>query len=156
VQLRVLQDKLPPFSHRTGQGRSRRKSWACRSVAIFSEFSEPVAAPPLSAAGAPRLTSRRRPKEDVAVKVPPAPVCEKAFRKMSMPSIWRRVWLNSSLPRSRRLRPMEVIEHSMASLRGELDLRARILSAASEFAREHKATRGFQLPAIKWNYSPAV
>tara|TARA_R110002051_G_scaffold165689_1_gene236718 strand:- start:5389 stop:6390 length:1002 start_codon:yes stop_codon:yes gene_type:complete len=55
-------------------------------------------------------------------------------------------------PGSRRLRPLEVIEHFDGVVRGELDLRLES-SAASEFAANTKNDEGFQLPAIKWEYS---
>jgi ubiquinone biosynthesis protein len=47
---------------------------------------------------------------------------------------------------------MEVIEHFDGVVRGELDLRLES-SAASEFAANTKGDAGFQLPAIKWEYS---
>ena len=89
--------------------------------------------------------------EDVAVKVL-RPGIEKAFRKDIDAFYLAARMVEIFSPGSRRLRPMEVIEHFDGVVRGELDLRLES-AAASEFAANTKNDQGFQLPQIKWNHS---
>ena len=147
VQLRVLQDKLPPFSIEQAKAEVE-KELGLPVSAIFSEFSEPVAA--ASIAQVHRATIAET-QEDVAVKVL-RPGIEKAFRKDVDAFYLAARMVELFSPGSRRLRPMEVIEHFDGVVRGELDLRLES-SAASEFAANTKGDAGFQLPAIKWEYS---
>jgi ubiquinone biosynthesis protein len=147
VQLRVLQDKLPPFSIEQAKAEVE-KELGLPVDAIFSDFSEPVAA--ASIAQVHRATIAET-QEDVAVKVL-RPGIEKAFRKDVDAFYLAARMVELFSPGSRRLRPMEVIEHFDGVVRGELDLRLES-SAASEFAANTKGDAGFQLPAIKWEYS---
>ena len=147
VQLRVLQDKLPPFSIEQAKAEVE-KELGLPVDAIFSDFSAPVAA--ASIAQVHRATIAET-QEDVAVKVL-RPGIEKAFRKDVDAFYLAARMVELFSPGSRRLRPMEVIEHFDGVVRGELDLRLES-SAASEFAANTKGDAGFQLPAIKWEYS---
>ncbi|HBB82342.1 MAG TPA: 2-polyprenylphenol 6-hydroxylase, partial [Sulfitobacter sp.] len=147
VQLRVLQDKLPPFE--TALARRAVEQELGEPVnAIFSEFSEPVAAASIAQVHHARLAETG---EEVAVKVL-RPGIEKAFRKDIDAFYLAARMAEIFSPGSRRLRPMDVIEHFDGVVRGELDLRLES-SAASEFAANTKDDPGFQLPEIKWNYS---
>ncbi|AXI48661.1 2-polyprenylphenol 6-hydroxylase [Sulfitobacter sp. SK012] len=147
VQLRVLQDKLPPFPTDVAKAEVE-KELGMPLDAMFSEFSDSVAAASIAQVHKARMVSNG---EEVAVKVL-RPGIEKAFRK-DVDAFYlcaRMVELFS--PGSRRLRPMEVIEHFDGVVRGELDLRLES-SAASEYAANTKDDPGFQLPAIKWEHS---
>jgi len=147
VQLRVLQDKLPPFSIEQAKAEVERELG--RPVdQIFSEFSEPVAAASIAQVHRARLLDTG---EDVAVKVL-RPNVERAFRKDVDAFYLAARMVELFSPGSRRLRPMDVIEHFDGVVRGELDLRLES-SAASEFAANTVDDEGFQLPAIKWNHS---
>ncbi|MDG1168345.1 MAG: 2-polyprenylphenol 6-hydroxylase [Sulfitobacter sp.] len=147
VQLRVLQDKLPPFSIEQAKAEVERELG--RPVdRIFSEFSEPVAAASIAQVHRARLLDTG---EDVAVKVL-RPNVERAFRKDVDAFYLAARMVELFSPGSRRLRPMDVIEHFDGVVRGELDLRLES-SAASEFAANTVDDEGFQLPAIKWNHS---
>ncbi|MFG6581798.1 2-polyprenylphenol 6-hydroxylase [Sulfitobacter sp. 1A12779] len=147
VQLRVLQDKLPPFDMALARSAVEQELGEPVS-AIFSEFSEPVAAASIAQVHHARLAETG---EEVAVKVL-RPGIEKAFRKDIDAFYLAARMAEIFSPGSRRLRPMEVIEHFDGVVRGELDLRLES-SAASEFAANTKDDAGFQLPEIKWNYS---
>jgi ubiquinone biosynthesis protein len=147
MQLRVLQDKLPPFSTEEAKAEVRREL-GLDADAIFSEFSEPVAA--ASIAQVHRATLKDS-GQDVAVKVL-RPAIERAFRK-DVDAFYFAAWVVERLaPGARRLWPLDVIEHFDGVVRGELDLRLES-SAASEFSANTKDDAGFALPEIKWNYS---
>ncbi|MBD3665081.1 2-polyprenylphenol 6-hydroxylase [Sulfitobacter aestuariivivens] len=147
IQLRVLQDKLPPFSVEEAKAEVAREL-AQPVEEIFSSFSAPVAA--ASIAQVHRATMAET-GEDVAVKVL-RPRIEKAFRKDIDAFYLAARMVEVFSPGSRRLRPTEVIEHFDGVVRGELDLRLES-AAASEFAANTKKDEGFQLPQIKWNLS---
>ncbi|MGJ8627100.1 MAG: 2-polyprenylphenol 6-hydroxylase [Sulfitobacter sp.] len=147
VQLRVLQDKLPPFS--IEEAKAEVECELGEPVeAIFSAFSEPVAAASIAQVHRATLVDSG---EDVAVKVL-RPGIEKAFRKDIDAFYLAARMVEVFSPGSRRLRPIEVIEHFDGVVRGELDLRLES-AAASEFAANTKNDEGFQLPEIKWNHS---
>lgn len=147
VQLRVLQDKLPPFSIEEAKAEVQREL-GMPVDQIFSEFSEPVAAASIAQVHKAKLVEGG---DYVAVKVL-RPGIEKAFRKDVDAFYLAARMVEIFSPGSRRLRPMDVIEHFDGVVRGELDLRLES-SAASEFAANTKNDEGFQLPAIKWNHS---
>jgi ubiquinone biosynthesis protein len=146
-QLRVLQDQLPAFPVEVAKAEVEKELG--RPIdEIFSEFSEPVAAASIAQVHKARLQSNG---EQVAVKVL-RPGIEKAFQKDVDAFYLAARMVELFSPGSRRLRPMEVIEQFDGVVRGELDLRLES-SAASEYAANTKDDAGFQLPAIKWDYS---
>lgn len=147
VQLRVLQDKLPPFSRAEAQAMIEAELEQPIQH-LFSDFSEPVAA--ASIAQVHRATLART-GEDVAVKVL-RPGIERAFRRDldAFYFIARMVEILS--PGSRRLKPLDVIAHFEGTVMGELDLRLES-SAAGEFAANTVDDTGFKLPQIKWDLS---
>ena len=55
-------------------------------------------------------------------------------------------------PSSRRLRPVEVIQHFEGVVLGELDLRLES-SSAGEFGKNTENDAGFQLPKVNWSLS---
>ena len=146
-QLRVLQDKLPPFSIEEAKAEVA-KELGQPTDEIFSSFSEPVAAASIAQVHKATLATTG---EDVAVKVL-RPGIERAFRKDVDAFYLAARIVDLCAPGARRLRPLEVIEHFDGVVRGELDLRLES-SAASEFAANTKDDAGFALPEIKWNYS---
>ena len=147
VQLRVLQDKLPPFSIEEAKAEVERALGAPADT-IFSEFSEPVAAASIAQVHKARLAEGG---ETVAVKVL-RPGIEKAFRKDVDAFYFAARIAAIFAPGARRLRPLEVIEHFDGVVQGELDLRLES-SAAGEFAANTKDDAGFALPKIRWEHS---
>ena len=147
TQLRVLQDKLPPFSNEIA--RQTVEHELERPVdELFSEFSDPVAAASIAQVHKARL---RENGEYVAVKVL-RPNIEKAFRKdIDAFYLAARVF-DTFAPSARRLRPLDVIAHFEGVVMGELDLRLET-SAAGEFADNTKDDPGFTLPQVKWHLS---
>lgn len=146
-QLRVLQDKLPPFSVSEAK-RMVESELGVPIDTLFSEFSEPVAAASIAQVHKAKLAQTG---ETVAVKVL-RPHIEKDFRKDIDAFYFAANMIELLSPSSRRLRPMDVITHFEGVVMGELDLRLES-SAASEFAANTAQDPGFQLPAIKWDMS---
>ncbi|MEY8827839.1 2-polyprenylphenol 6-hydroxylase [Sedimentitalea sp. XS_ASV28] len=147
AQLRVLQDKLPPFSIDTARAAVERELGRPVSE-LFSEFSEPIAAASIAQVHKARLIDTN---EYVAVKVL-RPGIERAFRKDIDAFYFAARIVDLFAPGARRLRPMEVIEHFDGVVRGELDLRLES-AAASEFEANTRNDEGFCLPPIIWSLS---
>ena len=146
-QLRVLQDKLPPFS------REKAMAEVARALgkpvdSIFSEFSEPIAAASIAQVHRARLAATG---EEVAVKVL-RPGIERAFNQDVDAFYFAAGIVDFFAPGARRLRPLDVIEHFDGVVQGELDLRLES-AAASEFAANTEGDEGFQLPRVIWSHS---
>ena len=146
-QLRVLQDKLPPFSRDAAMAEVERELG--QSVdELFTEFSEPIAAASIAQVHRARLAETG---QDVAVKVL-RPGIERAFRRDIDAFYFAARIIELFAPGARRLRPMDVITHFDGVVQGELDLRLES-AAASEFAANTGNDEGFRLPPILWNHS---
>ncbi|WP_226623834.1 2-polyprenylphenol 6-hydroxylase [Alloyangia pacifica] len=146
-QLRVLQDKLPPFPVEAAKTQVEGEL-GVKVDEIFSEFSPPVAAASIAQVHRARLAETG---ETVAVKVL-RPGIERAFRK-DIDAFWLAAdAINLLSPASRRLRPRDVIAHFEGVVNGELDLRLESASA-SEFAANTVDDDGFQLPEVIWGLS---
>jgi ubiquinone biosynthesis protein len=144
LQLRVLQDKLPPFP--TDVARATVAQELGQTVdSAFSEFSDAVAAASIAQVHKARLAETG---EEVAVKVL-RPGIERAFRKDVDAFHLAASLIEMLSPSSRRLRPQDVIDHFEGVVKGELDLRLEA-SAASEFAANIKGDAGFRVPQTLW------
>ena len=147
AELKVLQDKLPPFPRALAMAEVARE--VGRPVdEIFSDFSEPVAAASLAQVHKATVADTG---EQVAVKVL-RPGIERAFRKDIDAFYFAARMVEFLSPAARRLRPMDVIEHFEGVVMGELDLRLES-SAAAEFAANTADDRGFAVPQVKWPLS---
>ncbi len=147
TQLQVLQDKLPPFA----------RALAVQTVedelghplgAMFSEFSEPVAAASIAQVHKARRAGDGCP---VAVKVL-RPRIEQAFQKDIDAFYFAASVIEFLSPASRRLRPADVVAHFEGVVTGELDLRLESSSAA-EFAENTRDDEGFRVPRVDWQLS---
>ncbi len=147
LQLRVLQDKLPPFSRDVAM-EMVAASLGAPVDEMFSEFSEPVAAASIAQVHHARLTTTG---EEVAIKVL-RPRVEKAFRKDIDAFYFAASFIEFLSPASRRLRPTEVIAHFDGVVRGELDLRLEA-AAAGEYAANTKNDQGFVVPGANFGLS---
>lgn len=146
-QLRVLQDKLPPFSTELAK-QSVADELDSSADVLFSEFGDAVAAASIAQVHRARLAKTG---QEVAVKVL-RPGIEKAFRK-DIDAFYLAAGVFEFLsPSSRRLRPTEVIEHFDKGVTGELDLRLES-AAASEFGANTKGEANFQVPEPNWELS---
>ncbi|MFM2349950.1 MAG: hypothetical protein RIR04_916, partial [Pseudomonadota bacterium] len=147
LQLKYLQDQLPPFS--TDLAKAMVEAELGQSVeSVFAEFSEPVAAASIAQVHKARLLQDDR---AVAVKVL-RPGIERAFRKDIDAFYLAAGTLELLLPSTRRLRPLEVIRHFEGVVMGELDLRLESASA-SEFRANTVKDAGFQVPQPVWRLS---
>ncbi|HKL06499.1 MAG TPA: 2-polyprenylphenol 6-hydroxylase [Roseovarius sp.] len=147
TQLRVLQDKLPPFPVEAAK-RSVEDQLGRPVEDVFDEFSPPVAAASIAQVHRARL---RDTGEAVAIKVL-RPGIEKAFRTDIDAFYFAARMIEVLSPASRRLRPTDVIAHFEGVVMGELDLRLEAASA-SEFAANTTGDEGFKLPSINWPLS---
>ncbi|OYU38796.1 MAG: 2-polyprenylphenol 6-hydroxylase [Pseudorhodobacter sp. PARRP1] len=147
LQLKYLQDQLPPFATEVAKARVAEEL-RLPVDEVFSSFSEPVAA--ASIAQVHRATLRSN-GQDVAVKVL-RPGIERAFRRDIDAFYFAARAIEFVSPASRRLRPLDVISHFEGVVLGELDLRLES-SAASEFADNTKNDAGFQVPRVVWDLS---
>ena len=147
LQLKYLQDKLPPFDTAVAK-RTVAEELELPVDQIFSEFSEPVAAASIAQVHRARLIETG---QDVAVKVL-RPGIERAFRKDIDAFYLAAKWIEFLSPASRRLRPMDVITHFEGVVLGELDLRLES-AAAAEFAANTAKDEGFQVPEPVWHLS---
>ncbi|MEM5469207.1 2-polyprenylphenol 6-hydroxylase [Celeribacter marinus] len=147
MQLRVLQDELPPFP-RDRAIKTIEAELGKPLSELFLEFSEPVAAASIAQVHKAKSAQDGR---DVAVKVL-RPGIERAFRK-DIDAFYFAAWMIEHLsPSSRRLHPQEVIAHFEGVVNGELDLRLESASA-SEFRANTRNDEGFSVPAIDWRMS---
>ncbi|EIE51607.1 2-octaprenylphenol hydroxylase [Salipiger aestuarii] len=146
-QLRVLQDKLPPFG--LDAARAQVESEIGYPVdELFSEFSQPVAAASIAQVHKARRTDTG---QVVAVKVL-RPGIERAFRTDIDAFYFAANMIETLSPASRRLRPREVVKHFESVVSGELDLRLESANS-SEYAANTQGDAGFQLPEVVWGMS---
>ncbi len=146
-QLRMLQDRLPPFA--TAKAKAMVESELGVKVdEVFSAFSEPVAAASIAQVHRARLSEGGT---DVAVKVL-RPGIERAFRKDIDAFYFAAATIELLAPMARRLRPMDVITHFDGVVTGELDLRLES-AAAGEFGANTAGDKGLLVPKPVWHLS---
>ena len=146
-QLRVLQDRLPPFSTDVAK-QSFKSEIGFDPDDVFSDFSEPVAAASIAQVHRGELKDTG---QSVAIKVL-RPEIERAFQKDLDTFYFAARLVEFVSPKSRRLKPMDVIAHFDGVVRGELDLRLESASA-SEFLANIKEDKGFSVPSVNWSLS---
>jgi len=145
--LRILQDKLPPFSMDEAHATIEAELGAPVDQ-LFSTFSAPVAA--ASIAQVHRATVRET-EQDVAVKIL-RPNIERNFRRDIDAFYFAAGMIEFLSPASRRLHPNAVVAHFDGVVQGELDLRMEA-SAAAEFAANTAKDSGFSVPHLNWDLS---
>ncbi len=146
-ELRVLQDRLPPFT--TEEARATIAAELGRPVdELYADFEPPVAAASIAQVhpAFERATGRK-----VAVKVL-RPGVERQFRAdiETFYLIARTVEL--LLPAARRLRPKAVVDHFNGVVSAEMDLRLEA-SSSSQFRDNTSDDPMFVVPAIYWDLS---
>ena len=146
-QLRVLQDRLPPFSTDIAK-QSFKSEIGLDADDVFSDFSEPVAAASIAQVHRGKLKDTG---QCVAIKVL-RPEIERAFQKDLDTFYFAARLVEFVSHKSRRLKPMDVIAHFDGVVRGELDLRLESASA-SEFLANIKEDKGFSVPSVNWSLS---
>lgn len=147
LQLKYLQDKLPPFPVPVAKDMIAAEL-GMPVDQVFSEFSDPVAAASIAQVHRARLVETGA---EVAVKVL-RPGIERAFRKDIDAFYFAAGVIEFVSPASRRLRPMDVVTHFDGVVQGELDLRLES-AAAGEFAANTEKDKGFAVPKPIWHLS---
>ncbi|MTE00342.1 2-polyprenylphenol 6-hydroxylase [Paracoccus sp. YIM 132242] len=146
-QLRMLQDRLPPFP--THQAKEIIQADLRQPVdQLFSEFSEPVAAASIAQVHRARIRETGR---EVAVKVL-RPGIASAFRRDIDAFHFAAGIIEFLSPGSRRLRPRDVVRHFESTVTGEQDMRLEAANA-SEFGENTKGDAGFAIPHPHWHLS---
>lgn len=146
-QLRMLQDRLPPFP--TDLAKKAIEAELRAPVDnLFSEFSEPVAAASIAQVHRARVRETGR---EVAVKVV-RPGIGAAFKRDIDAFHFGARLIQLLSPGTRRLRPRDVVRHFEQTVTGEQDLRLEA-AAASEFAENTARDAGFQIPMPHWALS---
>ena len=146
-QLRVLQDRLPPFSIEEAKETFFNET-GLSADETFDQFSEAIAAASIAQVHKVRVLETQ---EELAVKVL-RPGIEKAFRKDVDAFYLLAGLVDFFAPFARRLRPVEVIEHFEGIVSSELDLRLES-SSASKFKDTTKVDNGFNVPSVNWKLS---
>ena len=146
-QLRMLQDRLPPFPTETAKEIVSDELGA-PVEALFSEFSEPVAAASIAQVHRARIAENGR---EVAVKVV-RPGITAAFQRDIDAFHFAARFIETLSPATRRLRPRDVVNHFESVVAGELDMRLEAASA-SEFAVNTKNDANFDVPKPVWELS---
>ncbi|MDB6179258.1 2-polyprenylphenol 6-hydroxylase [Paracoccus sp. Z330] len=146
-QLRMLQDRLPPFPTETAK-RIVETELGQSIETLFSEFSEPVAAASIAQVHRARVAETG---QEVAVKVL-RPGIAAAFRRDIDAFHFAAGFIEFLSPGSRRLRPRDVVSHFESVVAGEQDMRLEA-AAASEFAENTKEDERFAVPAPHWHLS---
>lgn len=146
-QLRMLQDRLPPFSAEAAK-RTIEAEIGKPVDLVFDEFSAPVAAASIAQVHRAR---RADTGQVVAIKVL-RPNIDAAFRRDIDAFHFAAATLERVSPSSRRLRPRDVVNHFESVVNGELDLRLEAASA-SQFAENTAKDDGISVPLPVWPYS---
>jgi len=146
-QLRVLQDRLPPFP--VAAAREAIASELGQPVeSLFSHISEPVAAASIAQVHKATVAATG---EEVAVKVL-RPGIERAFQRDIDAFYFAAQIVEMLAPSARRLHPLDVIRHFEGVVAGELDLRLES-SAASEFKANTEGDLRIEIPGVRWELS---
>ncbi|MEM7212969.1 MAG: 2-polyprenylphenol 6-hydroxylase [Pseudomonadota bacterium] len=144
AQLRVLQDRLPPFPIEEARAEIEAElgpnAWE-----MLDNLSEPVAAASIAQVHSAtwKLTG-----EKVAVKIL-RPGVRRQFRRDIGAFHFIASTIERLVPMSRRLRPNAVVEHFESVVNAELDLRLEA-AAASEFRENTTQDEGVHIPTVKW------
>ena len=147
AQLKVLQDKLAPFDMAAARAEVEHELGAPVDV-LFSEFSPPVAAASVAQVHRARVRGTGR---EVAVKVR-RPGIARAFARDINAFYFAARTIERLSPKSRRLKPTEVIAHFDSVVQQELDFRLEA-SAGAEFAANAADDAGFRVPEVIWPLS---
>jgi ubiquinone biosynthesis protein len=142
--LSVLQDKMEPFDPALVPGLLAEALGP--KAAELTDLSPPVAAASIAQVHRAMLNGR-----PVAVKVLRPGIRRRFFADLQSYRAAGR-WAERLVPRSRRLRPTDVVETLERSARLELDLRLEA-AAISEFRENIKDDKGFVIPEVSWDHT---
>jgi ubiquinone biosynthesis protein len=148
--LATLQDRLPPFSQAEARA-AVEEALGAPIDKIYAEFGPPVAAASIAQVHKAKLPGKDGGLTPVAVKVL-RPGIEQRFQKDLDSYFFAARMIERFHPRSRRLRPIAVVDTLAKSVAIEMDLRMEA-AAISEMAQHTKDDEGFRVPAVDWSRS---
>jgi ubiquinone biosynthesis protein len=145
-QLRVLQDRLPPFSSEKAKKIIESELQAPIET-LFTHFDPPVAAASIAQVH-PAIDAHTGKK--VAVKVL-RPGIERAFQR-DINAFYTAAYILEKLSLgSRRLKPRAVVAHFEGVVTKEMDFRLEA-AAAAEFYSNIQQDKGFKIPKVIWPF----
>jgi len=149
-ELRVLQDRLPPFSQ--GEARAAvEEALGAPIDQLYAEFGPPVAAASIAQVHKARVREGDGTLKQVAVKVL-RPGIEQRFQKDLDSYVFAARMIERCHAPSRRLRPIAVVDTLAKSVAIEMDLRMEA-AALSEMAENTKDDPDFRVPTVDWNHT---
>ncbi len=150
ADLATLQDRLPPFS----QGDARKAvedALGSPIDTLFVEFGPPVAAASIAQVHKAKVRASDGALKSVAVKVL-RPGIEQRFQRDLDSYFFAARMVERFNPRSRRLRPVAVVDTLAKSVAIEMDLRMEA-AAISEMTENIRNDEGFRVPVVDWTRS---
>jgi ubiquinone biosynthesis protein len=149
AELSALQDKMEPFD--AAQVPAILADALKEHAADLLELSPPIAAASIAQVHKATLVDRYGVRHQVAVKIL-RPGIERRFAR-DLESYYAGARLvERILPKTRRLRPTDVVATLERSARIELDLRLEA-AAISEIAENIREDQGFVVPAVNWDHT---
>ncbi len=145
--LRVLQDKLPPFSGQKAR-QMIEEEFAHPLEDIFSYFDEEAIA---AASVAQVHYAQTTDGKDVAVKILRPHVLEQTQADFDM-FIWVAEKIEKRRPQYKRFKPVETMKTFKRSMLLEMNF-TNEAAACSAFARQFKDDDSFSVPEVDWRYT---
>lgn len=142
--LAVLQDAMEPFDSRLVPGLLAEALGP--KAAALTELSPPIAAASIAQVHKAMLEGR-----PVAVKILRPGIRKRFFADLRDYRLAGR-WAERLVPKTRRLRPTDVVDTLERSARLELDLRLEA-AAISEFRENTSGDKGFVIPEVSWDHT---
>jgi ubiquinone biosynthesis protein len=150
ADLSTLQDRLPPFSQADAR-KAVEEALGSPIDKLFAEFGPPVAAASIAQVHKAKVRMPHGTLKPVAVKVL-RPGIEQRFQRDLDSYFFAARMVERFHPRSRRLRPVAVVDTLAKSVAIEMDLRMEA-AAISEMAENSKNDEGFRVPVVDWTRS---
>jgi ubiquinone biosynthesis protein len=150
ADLATLQDRLPPFSQNDAR-KAVEEALGSPIDKLFVEFGPPVAAASIAQVHKARVRAPDGTLKAVAVKVL-RPGIEQRFQRDLDSYFFAARMVERFHPRSRRLRPVAVVDTLAKSVAIEMDLRMEA-AAISEMAENIRDDEGFRVPQVDWTRS---
>jgi ubiquinone biosynthesis protein len=150
ADLSTLQDRLPPFSQADAR-KAVEEALGAPIDTLFVEFGPPVAAASIAQVHKAKVRAPDGTLKPVAVKVL-RPGIEQRFQRDLDSYFFAARMVERFHPRSRRLRPIAVVDTLAKSVAIEMDLRMEA-AAISEMAENTKNDEGFRVPVVDWTRS---